>query len=43
MHSFRILNVDVKLGRAALGGILMLTWGEATLRWNFYVNIGRAE
>jgi hypothetical protein len=36
LHWIEILSFDINLGRAAFGKILMLTWGEATLRWNFY-------
>jgi hypothetical protein len=28
MHSFRIFNFDINLGRAAFGEVLMLTWGS---------------
>jgi hypothetical protein len=38
----RILNFDINLERVAFGEILILTWREVTLGWNFDVNIRRA-
>jgi outer membrane protein TolC len=41
LHSIKILNFDIKLARAAFGGMLTLTLGASSGR-NIYVNTEKA-